>query len=88
MKTQSGMSFIRAELDTGLTLSRIALDAADNQPKRERNRVNARKAYNAILHFMPDAVMTDADLDEVREALKKLRSNLHELGEDLPAVTF
>lgn len=88
MKTQSGMAFIRAELDTGLTLSRIALNAAGDQQKRERNRVNARKAYDAILHFMPDALMTDADVDEVREALKKLRSNLLELGEDLPAVTL
>lgn len=87
MKIQSGMSFIRAELDTGLTLSRIALNAGDDQ-KRERNRINARKAHDAILHFMPDTVVTDAELDEVRKALEKLRSNLAKLGEDLAPLTW
>lgn len=82
------MAFIRAELTTGLTMSGIALGAGDDEQKRQRNHVNAKKAYDSILHFMPDTTLTDAELDEVREALKKLRSNLSQLGEDLPPLTL
>lgn len=88
MKTPSGISFIRAELDTGLTLARIALDAGDDAQKRQRNHVNAKKAYDAILRFIPDTSLTDTELEEVRKAFKKLRSSLEDLGENLPAVTF
>ena len=49
MFDQAGIDFIRAELKTGSTLAHIALNS--DGEKRERNRVNARKAYDSILHF-------------------------------------
>ena len=48
---RSGLAFVRLELRTGLTLSRIARSAA-RQDKRERNRTNARKAYDAAMLYI------------------------------------
>ena len=82
MFEQAGLDFIRAELHTGFTLSRIALDASEGR-KRDRNRVNARKAYDALLHFRPTVMFSDAELTEVKESLAKLRSDLQLLGEEV-----
>jgi hypothetical protein len=82
MFDHAGVDFILAELHTGFTLSRIALDASDER-KRGRNRANARKAYDALLHFLPTAMLSDVELTEVKESLAKLRSDLQLLGEEV-----
>ena len=82
MFEEAGIDFIRAELHTGLTLSRIALVASDER-KRDRNRVNARKAYDALLHFLPTVMLSDVELTEVKESLARLRSDLQLLGEEV-----
>ncbi|HKR85113.1 MAG TPA: hypothetical protein VJS37_13230, partial [Terriglobales bacterium] len=46
--------FLRTELLAGLNFSKIARDSKD-ELKIERNRANARKAYDALLHFIPTA---------------------------------
>jgi len=76
------VEFLRAELDTGLTLATIALHTAE-QGKTNRNRMNARKAYDAILRFIPRAQLTSEETDEIKSALEVLRSKLLELGEDV-----
>ena len=74
--------FLRAELETGLTLAAIALDAADER-KTNRNRTNARKAYDSLLRFIPRAQLTPKETDEIKSALEVLRSKLLELGEEV-----
>lgn len=76
------VEFLRAELDTGLTFATIALHAA-YEGKTNRNRTNARKAYDSILHFIAQAQLTPQETDEIKSALVVLRSKLLELGEDV-----
>jgi hypothetical protein len=78
MATRSGLSFLNAELHTGLALSRVATTARSPE-KKQRNLTNARKAYDSILHYLPGSHLTPAEasdfdlrLDELREVLKSL----------------
>ena len=80
--TAAGVEFLRSELDTGLTLSKIALDS-NHLEKSNRNRFNARKAYNAILHFAPKINLTEKEIKEIESKLGVLKSNLRELGEEI-----
>ena len=82
MHSYSGIGFIRAELNTGFTLSRIALDAPEGV-KRERNRTKARKAYDSILHFLPTSMLSDVELAEIKESLARLQGDLQSLGEEV-----
>ncbi len=71
-KTRS--EFPNTELQAGLTFCRLALDAQD-AAKRARNRINARKAYRAILHFSKDAALTPSQartLKELKQFLDRL----------------
>jgi len=74
------IEFLRAELLTGLTLSKIAREAR-HEEKRNRNRLNARKAYDSILHFMQKANVGSEELNDIRSKLEQLRSELRLLGE-------
>ena len=76
------VEFLRAELDTGLTLAAIALQAA-HKGKTNRNRTNARKAYDSILRFFPRAQLSPGETDEIKSGVEVLRSKLLELGEDI-----
>ena len=74
------IEFLRTELATGLTLCKIAREAS-HEDKRERNRLNARKAYDSILHFMPKADIVSEEWNDIRSRLEQLRSELRLLGE-------
>jgi len=76
------IEFLRAELLTGLTLTKIAREAK-YEDKRERNRLNARKAYDSILRFMPKTDMGNEELNDIRSRLEQLRSELRLLGEQV-----
>jgi len=76
------LEFLRAELTTGLTLSRIALDAKD-EGKVDRNRVNARKAYDSVLHYMPKTFLPTPEWEEIKSRLAQLKAELKLLGEDI-----
>lgn len=76
------MEFLRAELDTGLTLAGIAL-AATQENRSERNRMGARKAYDSLLHFFPRAKLQPEQTDEIQSGLEALRSKLVDLGEEI-----
>ena len=78
---RSGIDFLRTEIRTGLTMSKIALDST-HEDKRERNRTNARKAYDAIVHFMPSSALDADETEEVERGLAQLRSELVKLGEE------
>ncbi len=78
---QSGeVDFLRAELRAGLTFSHIALQSK-SESKVTRNRLNARKAYNTLMRYSSESVLSREV--EFAELLAKLKSNLLRLGETL-----
>lgn len=76
------IDFLRSELDTGLTLSRIAMQA-DHQNKAARNRLNAKKAYDTVIRFMPRVSLSREESREIKSKLNDLRSCLQRLGEEV-----
>ena len=73
--------FLRVELETGLMFSRIAREAR-NQDKRDRNCAQARRAYDALLHFIPKIPKGNfVSSDILRRGLAQLKSELQHLGE-------
>lgn len=76
------IEFIRAEALTGLTFARIALGSR-HQDKIDRNRVNAKKAYDTLLRFMPRDNATTEEWDEVRAKIAELKTQLQRLGENV-----
>jgi hypothetical protein len=76
------VEFLRTEVRTGLTLSAIALRGGDKS-RVDRNRVNARKVYDALLHFIPKVPLTSEEAGEINVKLAELKSELRLLGEDL-----
>jgi hypothetical protein len=79
-KTHS--EFLRIDLDVAITLADRARTAL--QPEvRERNRRNARRAYDTVVAFMTHTTITQPELDEINSRLQRLRVELKELGEVL-----
>ena len=78
----SQVEFLRTEIDTGLTMANIARKATHND-KKERNRTNARKAYDAILRFLPQSNLKADEEDQIKCGLAKLEAELRQLGEEL-----
>lgn len=65
-----------------MTLSRIASRAS--QPDTiNRNRANAKKAYDTVLRFLPKTQLGDEEEVEIRSQLAKLKSALQSLGEQV-----
>ena len=60
--------------------SAIAINAK-HAGKIRRNRGNARKAYDAILHFMDRVSFSEAESKELRDKLGQLKRELKQLGE-------
>jgi hypothetical protein len=66
----SGLNFLTAEFQTGLMFVNLAIDAAGDPERRERNRQNAITAYDTIKHFLPRVVdLTSAERDAMHERL-------------------
>jgi len=80
--TTTEVDFIRSELATGLTLSKIAKDSAWHA-KSDRNRANARKAYDAVIRFLPRVTLTDEEALELKAKLEHLKGELTKLGEEV-----
>ena len=80
--TAAETHFLRAELHTGLSFSKIALKAED-ESKIERNRANARKAYDTLLRFIPDATLSTEETKEINSQMAALKADLQHLGEDV-----
>lgn len=72
--------FLKTELQTGLTFAKVALESKDPN-KILRNTLNARKAYDTLLHFLKEAELNNADQVKVQQLLRKLKSDLLELGQ-------
>ena len=63
-------------------MSKIAMDA-HYRDKLERNRASARKAYDAVVRFMPRVNFTRDEASEINSKLAQLKSELQELGEEV-----
>lgn len=79
---QTGIHFVKTELDTGLTFARIAIGSKSSS-KKERNRENARKAYQSALHTLQQLSLNKEEASAISEKLTALRSSLEKLGEVL-----
>ena len=86
---ESGMRrFIRTEVETGITFASLALDRALDdrveEARLQRNRQNARKAYDTANHFLNEHPVGESATEPILLArLTTLRHLLLELGETL-----
>jgi hypothetical protein len=74
--------FLHAELSVGATLCRIAAGSRDETTKN-RNRINARKAYDTVIRFSRNAKLTGNQMNEVKTRLEELTIQLRRLGEKI-----
>ena len=73
--------FLRVELQTGLMFSKIAREAR-HQEKRDRNCAQAKRAYDALLRFLPKLPNGKfVGSDEMKRGLGQLKAELQQLGE-------
>lgn len=81
-KAPAAVDFLFTELGSGLTFARIALTTKTDDAKRiQRNRQNARKAYDSLLHFQGRVSLSQAEKTRLEEGKKELRAALQQLGE-------
>jgi hypothetical protein len=80
---QAGVDFLKIEVRTALTFASIALESANDAEKRNRNRANARKAYEVAMIWFYRLSLSEAEIREIEEKLRELRSALKRLGERL-----
>ncbi len=74
------VNFIMTDLDVAITFAKIARESTD-QEKVIRNRQNARKGYDAVVHFLSTASLTPMGQKTIKEKLEWLKSALSSLGE-------
>lgn len=79
----NSVEFLKIDLDTALTVARIALQDSSDLDKRTRNQTNARRAYDFVVERKPHLRIEDADAREIDEKLEQLKLALAELGESL-----
>lgn len=77
------VDLIKADLDAAYTFASIARQANDRN-KRLRNRKNARKGYETVLHFLTTAKLTPGEAVEIDKGIARLKRVLVELGEISP----
>lgn len=74
-----GVQFLLVDADIALTLSGMALKA-DSAEKRERQSEAARKALDTITRLRKNLDLDEAERGKLDAKLRRLRSELHELG--------
>jgi hypothetical protein len=72
------LDFVLEELDLGTTFCDVALSAYDPGMK-ERNRRNARKAYESALHFLPRLNLAGTEHEVVQAKVSRLNDLLEQL---------
>lgn len=78
----AGVSFIKTELETGLTFCSIASTSTDAE-KTARNTANARKAYDTALHLVDQLILTPQERQEIVAGFAALKRELLKLGEEI-----
>jgi len=77
---QVSTDFLKVDVATALTFTEIALQASDSE-KRGRNCRHARIAYDTVLRLIRRVDLTDEDSQILSSNLKRLKSELVQLGE-------
>ena len=72
----SKLDFLHSDLAAGLTMAQMAAAADGGSEKRSRNARNARKAYDAVLRFRHNVVMTEDQSRALDEKLSELQALL------------
>lgn len=78
---KSTAAFLRIDLETALTLVRIASEAPAGSEKRLRNVRNARTAHDTVQRIRFRIEMTDQEEEEFKGKMAKLRKALEGFGE-------
>lgn len=77
------IDLIKTDLEASMTFATIARESSDTE-KTLRNRRNARKGYDSIMHFAATASLTPEDEKQVNEKLGRLKTALVALGDRFP----
>ena len=77
---QASADFLKVDVVTALTFSKIALESHDSV-KRRRNCENARRGYDTIVRLADKVTLTSNEAQFLAEKLQELRSDLLRLGE-------
>jgi hypothetical protein len=75
------IDFLKVDIETALTFSGIALQSENNLEKRRRNQENARRGYDTIQRLLKKVPLNPADSRMLSRNLKRLKSELQDLGE-------
>ena len=78
----TNVDFLKIDVETALTFTKIALET-DDREKRDRNRKNARKAYDTILHLRKKVEFRPSQDKFMNEKIEQLKGDLITLGEKL-----
>jgi len=73
--------FLRIDLETALTLTRIADRAGIGSIKRQRTVRNARRAYDTVVKMRGSFAGTAAECLQIDKKIRKLRTELSRLGQ-------
>jgi len=76
------VNFMRIDSEIALTFASMALSATDPEKKR-RTAAIARKAYDTIIRLWDGTDLGDADRDKLEVNLRRLKSQLRTLGQNL-----
>ena len=76
------IKIIKTEMKVGLTFADIALQTYD-RAKRQRNRTNARLAYDTVMRYCKASRFSDEDEREIQSCGARLKAALQQLGESV-----
>lgn len=82
---ETAQAVLLTELRTGLTFAWVALDCNDNE-KRNRTRLNARKAYDTYIKLRNQVALTADESRALESKLAELKACLALLGESFRFV--
>jgi hypothetical protein len=77
---QLGVDFLFTECGLAITFLNVA-DNTSVPETAQRNRENARKAYDTILRYMPKLVLSAAENKFIEKKLSVVRTRLEDAGE-------
>jgi hypothetical protein len=79
--SRTTVDFLKVDMETALTFSGIALQSENGSEKRRRNQMHARRGYDTISRLIRKFPLSEADVKVLSRNLKRLKSELQELGE-------
>jgi len=77
---RASTDFLKIDLETALTFVKAA-QQTNNEFRKRRNRLAARKAYETIMKLISKVRLTTEDGLRMKEGLYRLKTALEELGE-------